>query len=105
MEVNGELEWEVERILSSRTLHSKLYYKVEWKGWDMDDEWYLASNFKNSALELRRFHEQNPDEAGPPVRLNHWIRCAEEDKFDENHPDDDKPQYRGSRIQRRRRKN
>jgi len=105
MEVNGELEWEVERILSSRTLHSKLYYKVEWKGWDMDDEWYLASNFKNSALELRKFHEQNPDEAGPPVRLNHWIRCAEEDKFDENHPDDDKPQYQGSRIQRRRRKN
>jgi hypothetical protein len=57
----------------------------------VDDEWYLTLNFKNSALELRKFHEQNPDEAGPPVRLNHWIRCVEEDKFDENHPDNDKP--------------
>jgi hypothetical protein len=57
----------------------------------MDDEWYLVSNFKNSALELRKFHEQNPDEVGPPIRLNYWIRYVEEDKFDENHPDNDKP--------------
>jgi hypothetical protein len=103
MEVDGELEWEVEKILSSRTLRSKLYYRVEWKGWDVDDEWYPASNFKNSALAIRSFHEQNPDEAGPPVRLNHWIRCAEEDRFDEDHPDDDTPQRQGSRLQRRRR--
>jgi hypothetical protein len=102
--VNGELEWEVEKILSSKVLHSKLYYKIEWKGWDIDDEWYLASNFKNSALELRKFHEQNPGEAGPPVRLNEWIRCAEEDEFDEDHPDDNKPRQQGLRNQRRRRK-
>ncbi len=31
-EVNGELEWEVEQILSSCVLYGKLYYKVEWKG-------------------------------------------------------------------------
>jgi hypothetical protein len=31
-EVNGELEWEVEKILSSRVLHGKLHYKVEWRG-------------------------------------------------------------------------
>ncbi len=36
-EVNGELEWEVEKILSSRVLYGKLYYKVEWRGWDPDD--------------------------------------------------------------------
>lgn len=102
-EVNGELEWEVEQVLSSRTLHGKLHYKVEWKGWDPDDQWYPASNFKNAAITLRRFHEQYPDEAGPPVRLKSWIRCAEEDKFDEDHADDDKPRQQGSRHQRRRR--
>ncbi len=101
-EVNGELEWEVEQILSSRVLHGKLHYKVEWKGWDPDDQWYPASNFKNAATTLRRFHEQYPDEAGPPVRLESWIRYAEEDKFDEGHVDDDKPRHQGSRRQRRR---
>jgi hypothetical protein len=89
--VNGELEWEVEKILSSKVLYSKLYYKVEWKGWDIDNEWYLISNFKNSGLELYKFHEQNPGEAGSPVRLNKWIRYTEEDKFDKDYPDDNKP--------------
>jgi hypothetical protein len=102
-EVNGELEWEVEKILSSRVLHGKLHYKVEWRGWDPDDQWYPASNFKNAALELRRYHEQNPDEAGPPVRLDSWIRYVEEDRFDEDHEDDDKPRQSGSRRQRKRR--
>jgi hypothetical protein len=91
-------------VLSSRTLRGKLYYTVQWKGWDTDDEWYPASNFKNSALALKEFHKRNPDEAGPPVRLNHWIRYAEEDIFDEDHPEDDKPQRQGSRLQRRRRR-
>jgi hypothetical protein len=102
-EVNGELEWEVEEILSSRLLYGKLHYRVEWRGWDPDDQWYPASNFKNAAFELRRYHEQNPDEAGPPVRLDSWIRCAEEDRFDEDHEDDDKPRQLGARRQRRRR--
>jgi hypothetical protein len=102
-EVNGELEWEVEKILSSRVLYGKLHYKVEWRGWDPDDQWYPASNFKNAALELRRYHEQNPDEAGPPVRLDSWIRYVEEDRFDEDHEDDDKPRQSGSRRQRKRR--
>ncbi len=104
IEVNGELEWEVEKILSSRVLHGKLYYMVQWEGWDPDNQWYPASNFKNAAIKLREFHEQYPDEAGPPVRLESWIRCAEEDKFDEDHKDDDKPRHQGSRRQRRRRK-
>jgi len=103
IKVNGELEWEVGQILSSRILRGKLYYKVEWKGWDPDDQWYPASNFKNAAIILRRFHEQYPDEAGPPVRIESWIRCAKEDKFDKDHADDNKPQHQGSRHQRRRR--
>jgi hypothetical protein len=93
IEVNGELEWEVEKILSSRVRYGKLCYKVEWKGWDMDDQWYPASNFKNAALKLKDFHEKYPDEAGPPVRLESWIRSAIEDKFDEDHQNDDKPRH------------
>jgi hypothetical protein len=102
IEVNGELEWEVEKILSSRVRYGKLCYKVEWKGWDMDDQWYPASNFKNAALKLKDFHEKYPDEAGPPVRLESWIRSAIEDKFDEDHQNDDKPRHQGTRHQRRR---
>jgi hypothetical protein len=37
IKVNGELEWEVEKILLSYVQYSKLYYKVKWKGWDIDN--------------------------------------------------------------------
>jgi hypothetical protein len=105
LEVDGELEWEVEKILSSRISRGKLQYKVAWKGWDPDNEWYPASNFKNAPLLLKAYHKQYPAEAGPPKRLKEWIRQAEENTQSEiEHPNDDLAEKDDSRKSRRRRR-
>ena len=77
-------------MLSSRTYYGKLQYLVQWKGWDPDPTWYNAENFKNSAHQLKQYHEANPDKAGPPVRLEQWLKAAEGDEYDEPHEDDNK---------------
>jgi hypothetical protein len=82
-EINGEPEWEIERIERAR-LHGrkkKLEYQVSWKGCDPDDNWYPAANFKNAPVALEKFHKkhQTPpahpldyetgSEQSPPMRL------------------------------------
>lgn len=98
----GEKEWEVEKVESSRLYYRKLQYQVKWKDCDPDPEWYPASDFKNSARLLKEYHDQNPEAAGPPLRLDTWLKAAEEDSFDPPHEDDDKP--RGASISRTRRR-
>lgn len=99
---DGEEEFTVERIRASRLYYRRLQYKVDWKGWDIDDEWYSASNFKNSAKLIKEFHDVNPESAGPPLRLAVWLEKAENDEFDESHPDDDKVEVKLVRASRRR---
>lgn len=107
-EVNGELEWEVERILSSRIYHRRLQYQVEWRGWDSDNTWYNASNFKNAPLRLKSYHEQYPSQPGPPIRLQEWLDASSTDEAMEEHVDDDLPEgdqeKAGQHNKRRRRK-
>jgi len=76
IEVDGNEEWEVDKILSSRVSgrNKQLQYKVQWKGWDPDNQWYPATNFKNAPLLLDDYHQQNPTKAGPPVRLEEWMK-------------------------------
>jgi hypothetical protein len=90
-EINGEPEWDVERILASRLFgqRKKLQYQVSWVGLDPDEEWYPAGDLKNSPLLLEAFHQENPEAAGPPIRLRQWIRDAVDDKFGDQHEDDD----------------
>jgi hypothetical protein len=38
IKVNGEQEWEVEKILAVRMHHRKLQYKVKWIGYDDNPE-------------------------------------------------------------------
>ncbi len=89
-EINGALEWEVDFMTSSRIYRGRLQYKVQWKGFDPDEEWYPASNFKNAARALQSYHEQYPERPGPSVRLEPWLRAAEQDEFVEDHKDDEK---------------
>jgi len=104
IETNGELEWEVERIISSRISRGTLEYQVEWNGWDPDETWYPASNFKNAPLRVRDYHEKNPSEAGPPLRLDQWILHSEDDSILTDHPDDNLPvgTNEGRKTRRRR---
>lgn len=91
VEPNGELEYKVNKIIASRTDGGKLQYQAQWKGWDPDPEWYPVSDFKNSHKLLRQFHYENPERAGPPRRLEEWLRAAENDKFAEDHVEDKMP--------------
>jgi len=87
--VNGQDEWEVERILAVRSVRKKLLYRVKWLGHDDDLTWYPARNFKNSPHCIRDFHAEYPNLPGPPKRLGEWLRAAEEDMFLEDHEGDD----------------
>jgi hypothetical protein len=91
IEVNGEAEWEVDKILAVRTHYRKLQYRVKWVGTDEDITWYPAGDFKNAPQKLIEFHERYPDKPGPPLRLQEWIKAALNDEFLDDHPDDDKP--------------
>jgi hypothetical protein len=89
---NGNKEYEVERILEVRCDYDELQYRVQWLGYKTDRTWYYASGFKNSPRKLREFHSANPVVLGPPVRLEEWEKCWEEDRDADDHPDDNKPQ-------------
>jgi hypothetical protein len=88
---SDDTEYEVKRIRANRLHLGNLQYQVQWVGYKTDPEWYNASNFKNSPLKLREFHEANPTVPGPPRRLSRWERCYEEDRDAEDFSDDDKP--------------
>ena len=88
--INGKPQWEVERMRASR-VHSRkrtLEYQVSWQGLDPDDEWYPAENFKNAAARLESFHNDYPNAAGPPKRLEIWKTAAAEDRDDPEHAED-----------------
>lgn len=101
-EIDGEEQWEVDKILASRLLRGKLQYKADWKGYDPDPEWYDAASFKESPFALRDFHTENPTKPGPPIRLDSWLRAAENEGFEPSHKDDNKPAARGDAAPPRR---
>lgn len=91
IEVDGEHEWELEKVLGVRQVYGGLKYTVQWLGFDHDPEEYWAKNFKNALLALKEFHDTHPDLPGPPKHLDYWIKCALEEKFPEDRPGDDDP--------------
>jgi hypothetical protein len=54
---DGELEWEVEKILAKRTYRRQLQYLVKWKGWT-DPTWEPARNLTNCPEILEQFNSQ-----------------------------------------------
>jgi hypothetical protein len=91
-------EFPVDAILASRTHYGKLQYQARWVGWDPDPEWYPASDFKGATAKLRQYHDENPGQAGPPVRLQAWADEAENDLDPVDHPDDEKPVAAGKPL-------
>lgn len=99
IDIEGENEWEVDEILAVRLRYRKLQYRVKWTGHDIDNTWYPASNLKNCAVKLRLFHDRYPEMPGPPKRLSDWLRAADNDEFDRDHPDDNSPmEHRSGRA-------
>ncbi len=91
IEVDGEHEWEVEKILGVRIVRGRLRYRAQWVGFDEDLEEYGAGNFKHAPMLLKEFHEKYPDQPGPPRNLGYWLKCALSDELPEDRGDDDKP--------------
>ena len=72
-EIDGDLEWEVEKIVKSeiisyerrvrgrpRTLQ-ELYYFVKWKGcWENENTWELPEHLGNTQELGKQFHLENP---------------------------------------------
>ena len=88
---NGETKYEVQEVLAIKLIRGKLKYRVQWKGWDPDPEWYPASSISNSPIALQSFHNTNPTQPGPPKNLQYWFQCAGNDIFLESRSDDDRP--------------
>jgi transposase InsO family protein len=82
IQVTEDEEWEVEEILAVRVRNRRLQYRAKWVGYDIDPEWYPASNFKYSPHKLRDFHLHNPTLRGPPANLPKWIKEWEQGKDD-----------------------
>ncbi|CAJ0966396.1 unnamed protein product [Ranitomeya imitator] len=67
--VEGELEYEVEKILDSRFSRRRLQYLVKWKGYGQEDNsWVVASDVHATDL-VRAFHLARPDRPGGSAGL------------------------------------
>ena len=67
IEVEGELEYEIERILDSaidKRRRVKLKYFIKWTGYD-EPEWLPADELINASDLVRDFHAAYPDKPGP----------------------------------------
>lgn len=89
IEVDGEHEWELERILGVRLVNGGLKYRVQWTGFDEDIQEYWAKNFRNSPQALKDFHDEHPNLPGPPLNLDYWLQCAKDDVEPKGRPGDD----------------
>jgi hypothetical protein len=58
---DGETEYEVQEVLAVKLIRGKLKYRVKWKGWDPDPDWYPASSLSNSPIILQAFHRAYPN--------------------------------------------
>ena len=62
VEVEGELEYEVEEILDSRTYRNQFQYLVRWKGYgEGDDSWEPAKGLTHCQELIDEFHQRNPN--------------------------------------------
>ena len=56
------LKYEVALILNSKILHNKLYYLVDWLGYDPNDRmWEPYENLANASNLFKEFHHQYPN--------------------------------------------
>ena len=62
VEITGEEEYEVEKILDSRFFRRQLQYLVQWKGYGAGDtSWEPAANLSHAKKLVAAFHKQYPE--------------------------------------------
>jgi hypothetical protein len=70
IEVDGDMEYEVARILDSRLRRGKLEYLLEWLGYEGDAEqtsWEPRANVRGAKEAVESFHLANPDKPSPNI--------------------------------------
>lgn len=61
VEVEGEEEWEVEKILNSRLVRNKVQFKVRWLGFGPElDQWEPKDHLSNAQDKIDQFYSLNP---------------------------------------------
>ena len=63
--VNEEEEWEVDDILDAKKHGRWVLFRVKWKGYDEDKQWYPSTNFKNAPEIVNDFYKRNPGKPRP----------------------------------------
>ena len=86
--VEGDQEWEIEKILGVRVVRKQLRYRVQWVGFDIDPDEYLPEDLNHAPMALRSFHEAYPEKPGPPKNLDYWLDCAVKDVWPEKRRND-----------------
>ena len=68
--VDGEEEWEVEKILNSKKeRNGAIKYKVRWKGFGIPgDTWEPVEHLEKVMNLVDKFHLENPNAAGSPTK-------------------------------------
>ena len=62
VEVDGEEEWESERILDSQYYRRQFQYLIHWKGFDEGhNSWEAAKNITHAEEVIKEFHQMNPN--------------------------------------------
>ena len=102
VEINGEPEWTVEEIVSSRINRGVLQYQAKWAGCDPDETYYPAENFVGSPHRVKDFHERFPDAPGPPKRLQAWIDAYMNEEDYDPSPEDNVALKAGRKSRRKR---
>jgi len=60
--IEGEPEYELEKISDSRLHYGKLQYRAKWTGYPPEDDkvWYPYENFENADMAKQRFDQEYP---------------------------------------------
>ena len=70
IQVDGFPEFEVHKVLNSKILRGKLFYLIDWVGYDVNDQsWEPAENVSNANLAVSQFHVAFPDKPGTPIPI------------------------------------
>ena len=66
VEVEGEVEYEVERVLDSRVVRGKLRYFVDWRGYGPESRtWEPVEYLAHATDAINRYHRENPHRPSP----------------------------------------
>jgi len=69
--IDGEEEYEVEKVLDSKWLHQKLWYLVKFVGWpNSENQWPLHEHLTHASDRVKEFHQMHPCTPGRE-RENH----------------------------------